>query len=113
MHCSASYSESSQMCLWANSSQLCASFLSCREEQKLSSKHHVTFKRPFLFYIGVQLISDVVIVSGGQQRDSVILIYVFILHPQTPPRHPGCHSLTFLGGRKELLKYAVYWSWFC
>ena len=46
VHGSAGYSESSQMCLWANSSQLCVSFLSHREEQKLSSKHHMTFKKP-------------------------------------------------------------------
>lgn len=51
VHGSASYSESSQMCLWANSSQLCASFVSRREEQKLASKHHVTFKTPFYFIL--------------------------------------------------------------
>ena len=33
----------------------------------------------FLFYIGIQLINDVVLVSGIQQSDSVIHIHVFIL----------------------------------
>ena len=32
-----------------------------------------------LFYIGVQPINNVVIVSGGQQRDSAIHIHVSIL----------------------------------
>ena len=36
-----------------------------------------------LFYVGVQSINNVVIISGGQQRDSVIHINVSIL-PQTP-----------------------------
>ena len=33
----------------------------------------------FLFYIGAQLINDVVLVSGVQQRDSVIHVHVSIL----------------------------------
>ena len=33
----------------------------------------------FLFYIEVQLIHNVVIASGGQQRDSAIYIHVSIL----------------------------------
>ena len=33
----------------------------------------------FLFYIGVQLINNVVIVSGGRQSDSVIHVHVSIL----------------------------------
>ena len=33
----------------------------------------------FLFYIGVQLINNVVLVSGVQQSDSVIHIHVSIL----------------------------------
>ena len=37
----------------------------------------------FLFCIGAWSINNVVIVSGGQQRDSTIHIHVFIL-PQTP-----------------------------
>ena len=37
----------------------------------------------FLFFIGVELINNVVITLGGQQRDSAIHIHVFIL-PQTP-----------------------------
>ena len=37
----------------------------------------------FEFCIGVQLINNVVIVSGRQQRDSGIHIHIFIL-PQTP-----------------------------
>ena len=43
-----------------------------------------------LFYIGVQLVNNVV-VSGGQQRYSALNIYVSTL-PWTPfPSHPGCH----------------------
>ena len=40
----------------------------------------------FLFYIQVELINNVVIVSGGQQRDSATRMHVSIL-PQTllPP----------------------------
>ena len=38
----------------------------------------------FLFYIGMDPINNVVIVPGGQQRDSAIYIHVFILL-QTPP----------------------------
>ena len=43
----------------------------------------------FLFYTGVQPIDNVVMASGGQQRDSDIRIHVSIL-PQTPlpPRLP-------------------------
>ena len=37
----------------------------------------------FVFRIRVELMNSVVIVSGGQQRDSVIHIHVPI-HPQTP-----------------------------
>ena len=37
----------------------------------------------FLFYIEVKQINNVVIASGGQQRDSAIHIHVSIL-PQTP-----------------------------
>ena len=37
----------------------------------------------FLFCIGVWLINDVVIVSGGQQRDSAMRIHVSFL-PRTP-----------------------------
>ena len=42
-----------------------------------------------LFCIGIQLISNVVIVSGGQQRDSATYTHVSIL-PKLPS-HPGCH----------------------
>ena len=41
------------------------------------------------------LINDVVMVSGGQHRDSAIGTHVSIL-PQTP-LHPGCH-VTVSGG---------------
>ena len=37
----------------------------------------------FLFYIGVQPINNVEIISGGQQSDSAIHIHVSVL-PQTP-----------------------------
>ena len=43
----------------------------------------------FLFYIQVELINNVVIVSGGQQRDSATHVHVAIL-PQTP-LNPGYH----------------------
>ena len=43
----------------------------------------------FLFCIGVQLINNAVIISGGEQKDSAIYIHVSILS-QAPP-HPGCH----------------------
>ena len=43
----------------------------------------------FLFYIGAQLINNVVIVSGGQQRDSAVHIDVSILpQPPFPSRLP-------------------------
>ena len=41
------------------------------------------FLKNSLFHIGVWPTSNVVILSGGQQRDSVIRVHVFIL-PQTP-----------------------------
>ena len=47
-----------------------------------------TYLLNFLFYIGVQPFNNVVIVSGEQQRNSVIHIHVSNL-PRTPP-HPGC-----------------------
>ena len=45
----------------------------------------------FSFYIGVYLINNVVIVSGGQQRDS-IQPYMY-MYPFSPKllSHPGCH----------------------
>ena len=49
----------------------------CVQMQSLFS-----FKNFLKFYIGVQLINYVVIVSGGQQRDSAMHIHVSIL-PQT------------------------------
>ena len=39
--------------------------------------NHIIFN--FLFYIGIESINNVVIVSGEQQRDSVILVCVSIL----------------------------------
>jgi len=43
----------------------------------------------FLCYIGVQLINNVVIVSGAQQRDSAIHIHISILfQTPLPPRLP-------------------------
>ena len=39
--------------------------------------HYVFFK--FLLYVGIQPIKSVVIVSSGQQRDSVIHIHVTLL----------------------------------
>ena len=41
----------------------------------------------FLFYIGVDPIHDIVIVSGGQQRDSVILVSILLQTP-LPPKLP-------------------------
>ena len=46
----------------------------------------------FLFFIGVELINDVVIIPGGQQRDSAIHIHVFIL-PQTPIPSSLLHNI--------------------
>ena len=43
------------------------------------------------FYIRVQLINNVVIVSGGQQRGSTIHIHVSILSQNS--LHTGCHIL--------------------
>ena len=39
----------------------------------------VSFFKKSLFYIGVYLINNVVLVSGVQQSDSVIQIHIFIL----------------------------------
>ena len=41
------------------------------------------FLAPKIFFIGVQRINNVVIVSGGQQRDSAVHICIHVL-PQTP-----------------------------
>ena len=53
--------------------------------------HMIFFSSPktlnFLFCIGVQLINNVVVVSGEQQRDSAIHIHVPIF-PQTPTPCP-------------------------
>ena len=43
----------------------------------------ILLSKNFLFYIGVQLINNLVIVSGAEQRDSAMCIHVSIL-PQTP-----------------------------
>ena len=45
-------------------------------------KYHLCFKKLFILYWSIP-VSNVVIVSGDQQRDSAINIHVFIL-PQTP-----------------------------
>ena len=49
-------------------------------------------KKNFLFYIGVWLVNNVVIVSSGQQSDSAICIHVFIF-PQTPLPSRLPHSI--------------------
>ena len=51
-----------------------------QEKASLTSKPCFIFS--FLFYIGVQLINNAVIVAGAQQRNSAIHIHVSIL-PQT------------------------------
>ena len=43
----------------------------------------------FLFYIGIELVSDVVMVSGEQQRDSVTYVHGSILAQH--PSYLGCH----------------------
>ena len=43
------------------------------------AKEALSLKKIFLLYIGVQLINNVVLVSGLQQSDSVIHIHVFFL----------------------------------
>ena len=44
-----------------------------------------------LLYTGEQLINSVVPVSGGQQRDSAIYIYMYPFFPKRPSPHPRCH----------------------
>ena len=56
----------------------------------------------FLFYVGVELVNNVVIVSGGQQKDSVIHTHVSFL-PQTTlpasfPRNIEQSSLRYIVG---------------
>ena len=46
----------------------------------------------FLFYIGIQPINNIVIVSGEHQRDSAICIHVSIL-PLTPPLSRLLHNI--------------------
>ena len=67
----------------------------------------------FLFYIGVQPINDTVIVSGTQQSDSAVHMYVSIL-PQTPlpsrlPHNTEQSSLCYTAGpcRLFILNTAV------
>ena len=65
-------------------------------------KYHFILFLNFLFCIGAEPINSVVIVSGGQQRDSAIHIQVSIL-PQTPlpsrlPRTIGKSSLSYTIG---------------
>ena len=65
----------------------------------LSWEYTFFFFFNFLSYIGVQSINNIVIVSGGQQRDSAIHIHVSIL-PQTPfpsrlPHNIGQSSLCY------------------
>ena len=55
----------------------------------LGTTHLFIYFESFLFHIGVQLINNVVILSGGQQRDSIIHTHVPIL-PKLPS-HPGFH----------------------
>ena len=55
----------------------------------VGTTHLFIYFESFLFHIGVQLINNVVILSGGQQRDSIIHTHVPIL-PKLPS-HPGFH----------------------
>ena len=70
----------------------------------------------FLFYIGVYLINNVVIVSGGQWRDSAIHTRVSIF-PQTPlpsrlPRDTEQSSLCCTVGPCWLFAlFFLYWLW--
>ena len=61
----------------------------CRPHSLHSCTGRFCFIFSFLFYTGVQPIDNVVMASGGQQRDSDVRIHVAIL-PQTPlpPRLP-------------------------
>ena len=59
------------------SSHDCSSFLSSP-----------IFLKNFLFYIGVEPINNVVVVSGGQWRNSATHIHVFILPTSFPTRLP-------------------------
>ena len=58
-----------------------------------------------LFHIGVWPTSNVVILSGGQQRDSVIHVHVFIL-PQTPLPSRLPHNI-----EQSSMRYTVGPSW--
>ena len=68
----------------------------------------------FLFYIGVQPVNSVVIVSGGQYRDSAIHIHVSSL-PQTPlasrlPHNMKQSSLCYTVGPSWLSSLNIAWS---
>ena len=63
----------------------------------------------FLFCIGVYLINNVVIVPGGQQRDSAIHIHASIL--SKTPSHPGYHitqSRVPCAVQQVIVGYAFY-----
>ena len=49
----------------------------------------------FLFYIGIQLINNVVMVSGEEWRDSAILIHVSVL-PETPLPSRLAHHVLYV-----------------
>ena len=55
-----------------------------------SLRRNIFFFFNFLCYTVVELINNVVIASGEQQRDSAIH-YMYPFSPQ-PPSHPGCHA---------------------
>ena len=59
-------------------------FMSCEESDIIEwLTLSLSYIFNFLFYIGVYPLSNVVIVSGGEQRDAAIHVHVSIL-PQTP-----------------------------
>ena len=70
---------------------LCICYQNKKEKIKEnpSRLEYILFFFYFLFYIGVQLINNVVIASGGHQRDSVIPVHVSILlQTSLPSRLP-------------------------
>ena len=76
--------------------------------KKITFRNHtekILFFKSFLFYIGVKLNNNVVIVSGEQQRDSAIHTHVSIL-PQTPLPSRLPHNI-----EQSSLCYAVGPCW--
>ena len=72
-----------------------------RTGQRTNVYIHIYFLN-FLFYIRLELINNVVLVSGMQQRDSAIHIHVAILFQILSPTMCISYSITLLS--------VVYWD---